>query len=115
MELIIDGNILMSALISTDGKTFDLIFYDRIQMFAPEFLMEEITKYINEVLSKSGLSIDELELFMTMIDSRIEFIPKSEFNKFVFNAEGISPDPNDVVYFALALKVCVLYGLMTGD
>ncbi len=42
MELIIDANIVMSALIATEGKTFDLVYTDRITLFAPEFLLEEL-------------------------------------------------------------------------
>jgi len=104
MELVIDANILMAALISTKGKTYDLIFNDRITLFAPEFLMEEINKYRDEILSKSGLSLDEFELVMLMIGSRIEFISKSEYIQFISKAEEISPDPNDAEYFELALK-----------
>ena len=37
MELIIDANILMSALISSQGRTFDLMFDERLKLFAPEF------------------------------------------------------------------------------
>ena len=45
MKLIIDANILMSALISTEGITFDLIFNDKIKLFASEFLNDEVNKY----------------------------------------------------------------------
>lgn len=44
MDLVIDANIVMSALISSHGKTFDIIFSDRIRLYAPEFLLEEIDK-----------------------------------------------------------------------
>jgi predicted nucleic acid-binding protein len=72
--------------------------------------MEEINKYKDEILSKSGLSSAEFELVLTMIGSRIEFIPKSEFEKFIPEAGQISPDPNDSEYFALALKyVCAIW------
>ena len=71
MELIIDANILMSALISTQGKTFDLIFNDRIKLFAPEFLIQEIEKYKKEIIKKSGLSKSDLDLFLSLVSSRI--------------------------------------------
>ena len=45
MELVIDANILMSALISNQGRTFDLIFDERLRLFSPEFLFEEIKKH----------------------------------------------------------------------
>ncbi len=37
--------------------------------------------------------------------SRIEFIAKNEFQRFIPEAEKITPDPNDTEYFALALKM----------
>jgi len=40
-----------------------------------------------------------------IISAKIEFVPSSEFEKFVPEAEKISPDPNDTEYFALALKL----------
>ncbi len=104
MELIIDANILISALIATKGGTYDLIFNDRFKLYSPEYLIEEFNKYKSEILSKSGLDEVDFELFMSLISSRIEFIPKSEFKQFISTAEKITPDPNDAEYFALALK-----------
>ncbi len=104
MELIIDANVLMSALIATEGKTYDSIYNDRIKLFAPEFLKEEFEKHKREILIKSGLSESDFELFLSLISSRVEFISKSEFEAFVPKAEEITPDPNDTEYFALALK-----------
>jgi len=105
MELIIDANILMSALISTNSKTCDLIFNDRIKLFAPDFLLDEFDKHENEILSKSKLSESEFKLFLSLISSRIEFFSYSEFKRFISISKEISPDPNDTEYFALALRL----------
>jgi len=105
MELIIDANIFMSALIATQGKTYDLIYNDRNKLFAPEFLMDEFEKYKDEILEKSGLTEYDFELFLSLISSRIEFIPKSEFEQFLSEAKKITPDPKDSEYIALALKM----------
>ena len=110
MELIIDANVLISALISTKGRTYDLIFNDRLKLFSPEYLMEEFNKYRDDILSKSGLDEVDFELFMSLISSRIEFIPKFEFKQFISTAEDITPDPDDAEYFALALRYrCALW------
>ena len=105
MELVVDANVLMSALIATEGITYDLMFNDRIKLFSVEFLLEEIEKHKEEILTKSGLSENELELFLSLISSRIEFILYSEFEELVPEAEKITPDINDAEYFALALKL----------
>ena len=113
MELIIDANILMSALISANGKTCDLIFNDRIKLFAPDFLLDELEKHENEILSKSGLSESEFKLFLSLISSRIEFFSYLEFKRFISISKKISPDPNDTEYFALALRLSC--GIWSND
>jgi predicted nucleic acid-binding protein len=105
MDLVIDANVLISSLISTQGKNFDLIFNDEIELYAPEFLLDEFEKYKKEILSKSKLLEEDFRLFLSLISSRISFIPYLEFKKFVLNAKKITPDPKDMEYFALALKL----------
>ena len=105
MELVIDANILMSALIATEGKTYDLIFNESIKLVSVDKLMRELGKHKSEILEKSGLSEYDFDIFVSLIYSEIELIPYSEIKKFISEAEKISPDPNDTEYFALALKL----------
>ena len=105
MELVIDANILMSALIATEGKTYDLIFNESIKLVSVDKLMRELDKYKSEIMEKSGLSEYDFDVFVSLISSEIELIPYSEIKKFISEAEKISPDTNDTEYFALALKL----------
>lgn len=105
MELIIDANILMSALIAIKGITFNLIFDDNLKLFAPEYLLEEIEKHKGEILEKSGLSSEEFKLLLSLVSIRINFVLEPEFEKFIVEAKAICPDENDTEYFALALKL----------
>ena len=105
MELIIDANILMSALIATGGKTYDLIFNNRIRLFSVDKLLKELDKHRAEILDKSGLSEYDFNMFLSLISAEIEFIPYQEFENFISMAEKITPDPDDTEYFALALKL----------
>ena len=104
MELIIDANILMSALIASNGKTYDLIFNDRIKLFSVDKLLLELEKHKTEIIEKSGLSINDFNLFLSLISARIEFIPMEDIEKFILQAKKITPDPDDTEYLALALK-----------
>ena len=104
MELIIDTNIVMSALISMSGKTRDLIFLGEFSLFAPEYLLEEVEKYESKIIKKSNLDEESFKLATSLIFSKIKLIPFSEFELFVKKAENICPDPNDAEYFALALS-----------
>ena len=52
-----------------------------------------------------SFTVYDLEIFIALISSEIDFIPYPELSKFIHQAEKISPDPNDIEYFALALKL----------
>ena len=110
MELVIDANILMSAIIATQGKTFDLIFNEQIRLFSVDKLRTELEKHKLEILEKSGLHEPEFDMFISLICSKINFVPYGEIEMFTKQAEQISPDPNDTEYFALALKLgCAIW------
>ena len=110
MELVIDANIVVSALISDEGKARELIFLPNFSLFAPEYLLEEIEKYKGLIIKKSGLDEKSFEAAKSLIFSRIKFISVSEFKSFIDKASEICPDENDEEYFALALKLnCLLW------
>ncbi len=52
LKLVIDANILFAALIK-GGLTAELIISDELQLFAPEFLLEEFSKYQDIILEKT--------------------------------------------------------------
>ena len=110
MELVIDANILMSALIASEGRTIDLIFNEKLRLFAPDYLIGEISAHEQEILEKSKLSRAEFDVLLSIVSSRIDFVPKSEFTSHLRNAEAVTPDEDDAEYFALALKLgCAIW------
>jgi predicted nucleic acid-binding protein len=103
MDLIIDANILFAALIK-DGVTAKLMFVDRLHLYAPEFLLEEFDKYRDEILKKTHRTSENFDEVLSELSARIHYVPMDEFHKLIKVAEEISPDENDSIYFALALK-----------
>jgi len=104
MDLVIDANILFAVSIKS-GKTEDLVFSECIHLFAPEFLFEEFEKYKEYILSKTKRPSEDFHRFLEILESKITIIPNDEFQEFVEYAKEICPDPNDLDYFALALKL----------
>lgn len=108
MLLVVDANIIFSALIK-GGKTFDIFVLNRrlkkFDFIAPEYLMIEAEKHVDELAEKTKLSAQELEKVFGFLEKEIEFVPFEEFRELYKKAEQISPDPDDVQYFALALKL----------
>ena len=105
MELVIDANIIMSALITPGTRTCDILFSNDFMFYAPEFLLEQFLEHRQEIFSKSSLSEEDFNLFLLLISSRIKFISFSEFERFISKAKELCPDPDDMEYFALALKL----------
>lgn len=105
MELVVDANIVFSALIK-DSHTRHLLTSGKHNLHIPEFVLEELNNHLNELENKTGNSEQEMKdlLNQIVILGNIQVIPASEFKDRLPKANEISPDPNDVHYFALALK-----------
>ena len=103
MDIIVDANILFAALIK-DGITARLMFVDRLHLYAPELLLEELDKYRGEILEKTHRNSSDFDSVLSEISARIHFVPKNEFQKMINVAEEVSPDKDDSIYFALALR-----------
>ncbi len=103
MLLILDANILFSALIK-NSKAAELILSDKIDFITPEFVIAEFKKYKKDIIEKTHRSDEEFQKFFTILSSRIEIIPSEELKPFIDNAKETCPDNKDVPYFAAALK-----------
>ena len=102
MDLIIDANILFSALIK-EGATCELIFSHTL--YAPEFLLEEFSKYKKYILKKTKRGETDFAELIQILKRNIIIISFKEIAPFIKQAEKICPDKNDTPYFALALKL----------
>ena len=83
MILVVDANVVISALVSPGGTTCDLLFHNRIKLVSSDFLTKELEKHKQLVLTKSGLSKVEFDLAQSIIFSRIKFFPFEEFNNLI--------------------------------
>lgn len=103
MNLVVDSNIIFSALISLNGKTAELLFKKDLGLFAPEMLIEELAKYQDLIISKSKVTIEEFELIKLFLFSKLTFVRNDELLVFFEVADKICPDKDDVAFFALCL------------
>ena len=103
MILVVDANILFAALIKK-GMTSAILLED-IDLYTPQFVFEEFAKYRDEILAKTKRTRDNFDKFMGFLKRKILTIPKEYFSDFTTEARLISPDHDDVAYFALALNL----------
>ena len=104
MELVIDANILFAALIK-NSVTAEILFNENVYLFAPEFLLEEFIEHKEEIIKKMNRSLNEFDYILGLLKSLIKFVPREEFQRFLGEAEIVTPDKDDAPYFALALKL----------
>lgn len=105
MKAVIDANIVLAALISTEGNTKELLFSPALELVSPDFLCEELEKYRSHVKEKARYTEGEMDTVLSLILSRIKIISSLEYASERSKAKQISPDPKDTEYFALALKL----------
>jgi len=104
MELVIDANRLFAALIKI-SVTSELIVDNSLTLYSVEFIFSEFKKYEDLIKEKTERTDDEFDRFMEIIERRIKLVPYEEIEPFMEEAEKICPDPKDIQYFALALKL----------
>jgi len=102
MDLVVDANILFAGLIR-DNLTAELLFCERLHLFAPEFLFTEFEKYEDLIVQKTSRTKEDFQKVISLLKNRIEIYPKEDFTDYIIRGERISPDNKDSQYFALAL------------
>jgi len=113
--LVIDTNILFSTL-QKDGITRKLFFLLEVELYAPDFLMIELIKNKEKILSLSSMNEIEFITIAYKIFSRINFV-----NEKIISAENRTKayeickdvDETDTPFIALALELAL--PLWSGD
>ncbi|MFC1682440.1 PIN domain-containing protein [Nanoarchaeota archaeon] len=105
MNLVIDTNILISALIR-NSLTRELIIKLPVDLLLPEFELLEIKKHKQEILRKSKLSEIEFDHLLNFLLEYVEIIKTEDIIDYKKEADEIINhiDPDDVQFVATALK-----------
>lgn len=106
MKLIIDTNILLSALIK-DSKTREILLSSNWKFYYPEMSFHEIRKYKNLVLKKSGITEKGYQEILNNLLLKIIIIPDEQIFNNLNEAKKIMGkiDVDDVVFIACALSI----------
>ena len=106
MRLILDTNIIMSALIR-DSITRKMMIESGWRFYYPKESLQELEKYKFLILEKSGLSEEEYTNLYNFLISHIFTISSNRINENFKEADNIlgKIDPNDVIFIALALSI----------
>ena len=111
MLLVVDANILFSALIKA-RNTRNILLFSGKKFLIPEYAIQEFKKHLPPLMKKTGLSEDEIiKLLETLLEaSETIIVPFEEFKYQRNPAKQMSPDPDDIAYIALALHTeCAIW------
>ena len=103
MDFVVDTNVLFTFFWE-GSSTRKLLVKQELDLFSPEFALEEINSHCDEILKKTGISLEEFKRLRRELAILVEFIPLEEYSSFMEKASAI-PDPDDVDFVALALKL----------
>jgi predicted nucleic acid-binding protein len=116
MHLVVDTNILFSALLKQESKIRNFLTEPNNYFYAPQLIAEEIFKNLNKLLRFTQLTENELESLLFLLFQHIHFINEktvsSEKRNQAFNLCK-DVDPADTPFVALSLETG--YPLWTGD
>ena len=110
MKLVVNTNILFS-IFKKDSFTRELItnyiFRKIFELYSPEACFKELIEIKEEICEKFGILTKDFEEILNEIKSRsiVKFVPEIEYEEYLSKAKNISPDPEDIPIFALALKL----------
>ena len=107
MRIIVDANIIFSAILNTNGKIGDVLLnsHNIFEFIAPRFLKDEIHKYHKKILLISGYSNSELLHVKDMVYKPISFISEVHIPLTIrISSEHLVKeiDPKDIAYVAFA-------------
>ena len=102
MKLVIDTNIIISALIK-NGISRRSIISPLINFIAPDYMLQEISKNEKFICKKAKLNHDEFRLLLNLIFENINIIPKEDYNDQLNRAKTLIDDINDIPFIALCI------------
>lgn len=104
MKIIIDVNVLFSALIR-DSTTRTILVKSGFDFYFPEPSLHKIRKYKEYILEKTGLAEEEYTTLLGMLFRYIKLIPTEQIEKHWEQAKHIMEhiDEEDVTFIAAAL------------
>ena len=106
MKLVLDSNIIFSALIRK-STTRDIILSDVFDLHAPEYIFAEITKHKELLLRKSKMTEGDYNALLLLLQKHVYFVSKENYNEKMAIAEDIMKeiDITDSPFLALALTL----------
>ncbi len=105
MRVVIDTNIFISALIKKSGLIREIIINSGNDFLFPEYEFQEVYKYKEEILKKTGYSDIEFIKNISLLLNHMRITKYEEIRDYYNEAFEIMDkiDHNDIIFIATAL------------
>jgi predicted nucleic acid-binding protein len=118
IEVVVDTNIVISALIPKYSKLRELLLSGTIHAYAPEYLLKELDKFWNIILAKAqkkGVGRSEVEFVKEELLSKVIFEPEKFYLPGIEQAYNICKkfDEKDTPFIALCMVLRI--PILTND
>ncbi|MDR3180553.1 MAG: hypothetical protein LBT61_01320 [Prevotellaceae bacterium] len=118
MKIIVDTNVVFSALLNTNSRIGRLLLDTRskFEFYSCKYLQKEIHRHIDKIRQYSGLNNDDLFELISIVESRIFFIDEELLpTSIITEAQAWVSDIDfdDFAFVAIAAHLDAL--LWTGD
>lgn len=118
MKIVVDTNIIFSAILNPNGTLGDILLnsFGKFDFFSPTFVLQELNNHKEKMLKISGYSESDLNFLQRNLFKKIDLIDiesvqTSTWHEAIQLVENI--DEFDAPFIALALELkCALW---TGD
>ena len=109
MRFVVNTNILFSFF-NEKSTAREYATFLSVELYAPVFALEEITEHKGDIVKRFHLSDFQFTLIMKFLHTIVTFVPIKDYASFLPKASKISPDPDDIDFFALSMKLqCPLW------
>ena len=104
MNIVIDSNVLFSALIK-DSLTRKMILLSTGTFLFPSFIFDELEKHKGELEEKSGMKTKQFEMLLTILLQKVQIVPTDILRPYEKKAYDTVKDidPDDTLFIACAL------------
>lgn len=106
MRLVVDSNRFIAALIK-DGLARTIISSRNIAFYSPEYVLEEVERYLPYIITKSKMSRENIELLFALFSENIETVSDYDLKRKMLEAKEIMKkiDINDAPILACGLAI----------
>lgn len=118
MNIVVDTNIIFNAILNPNGKISDLLLdpADHFTFFAPDFLLTELNRHHQKLISISKFSEEDISFLKKLVISKLVLVDLETIDQDTWRKAielVIQVDEFDAPFVALALEMdCFLW---TGD